>query len=66
MLSSCATFLSFGCSDELILHGNDFTGTITKAICDSKNLGMFFDLRNLTVSPRVNCSVDPGCCDLIE
>ena len=50
--------------DELLLSGNDFTGTITKAICDSRAGGRFFDLQNLTVSPRVDCSYSVECCDL--
>lgn len=53
-------------ADELILNGNDFSGTITQFLCDSKARGLFFDLQNLTVSPRVDCDVAPGCCDLIN
>lgn len=52
--------------NELILNGNDFSGTISKALCDSKSQGLFFDLQNLTVSPRVRCDAVPGCCDLIN
>jgi hypothetical protein len=54
----------YSSTDELLLSGNDFTGTISKAICDSRAGGRFFDLQNLTVSPKVNCSYSVECCDL--
>ena len=55
----------FPSADDLVLDGNDFTGTITQKICDEKVGGRFFDLQRLTVSPRVDCSVQRFCCDLI-
>mmetsp|Transcript_9410 Transcript_9410/g.13752 ORF Transcript_9410/g.13752 Transcript_9410/m.13752 type:complete len:815 (+) Transcript_9410:194-2638(+) len=44
---------------ELILHGNKFVGSITKAICEEKGL-FLYDLQNLTVPKTVSC----GCCNL--
>eukprot|EP00545_Synedropsis_sp_CCMP1620_P002833 CAMPEP_0119021056 /NCGR_PEP_ID=MMETSP1176-20130426/25209_1 /TAXON_ID=265551 /ORGANISM="Synedropsis recta cf, Strain CCMP1620" /LENGTH=478 /DNA_ID=CAMNT_0006975579 /DNA_START=41 /DNA_END=1477 /DNA_ORIENTATION=- len=49
--------------NELELHGNAFTGTISKTICDRKG-GRFFNLHNLTVPPEVDCSIEQNCCNL--
>mmetsp|Transcript_20932 Transcript_20932/g.30164 ORF Transcript_20932/g.30164 Transcript_20932/m.30164 type:complete len:275 (+) Transcript_20932:71-895(+) len=50
--------------NTLVLHSNDFSGSISATVCDEKG-SRFFDLQNLTVPPTVNCSVRSNCCDLV-
>mmetsp|Transcript_21817 Transcript_21817/g.33031 ORF Transcript_21817/g.33031 Transcript_21817/m.33031 type:complete len:600 (+) Transcript_21817:779-2578(+) len=44
---------------ELLMHGNDFVGNVTDAICAERGNSLY-ELRNLTMPPTVSCT----CCNL--